>query len=111
MAVTVKNLYEFDPNFDPKKIVKLVGRTNFKKTDTIDLKKVEGLGDKKLTTYVADKEGKSYINTIYDENLQAQVAKDTNTTLSNQQSQQNPDPMSMDGSLFNVKRDEENYFG
>jgi phosphoribosylformylglycinamidine (FGAM) synthase-like amidotransferase family enzyme len=110
MAVTVKNLYEYDPNFDYKKIVKLVGRTNFKQTDTIDLKKVEGLGDKKLTTYVADKEGKSYINTIYDENLQAQVAKDTNTTLSNQQNQQNSDPMSMDGSVWNIARNKENNF-
>ena len=36
MGITVKDLFQYDPNFDPAKIRRLTGKSNYKKTDTVD---------------------------------------------------------------------------
>ena len=43
MAITVKDLFQYDPNFEPAKIRRLTGKTNYKKSDTVDLSRLAAL--------------------------------------------------------------------
>ena len=74
MAITVKDLFQYDANFDPVKIRRLTGKSNFSKNDIVDLSRLAALNDKNLSVFVAKKEGKSFINHIQDDNMKTAVA-------------------------------------
>ena len=61
MAITVKDLFQYDPNFEPAKIRRLTGKTNYKKSDTVDLSRLAALNDKDLSVFAAKKEGKTFL--------------------------------------------------
>ena len=57
MSITVKDLFQYDPNFDNAKLQRLTGKKDYQKTDTINLSRLAGLNDKDLSIFAAKKEG------------------------------------------------------
>lgn len=107
MAITVRDLYQYDENFNYAKIQRLTGKTNFKKTDTVDLSRLAALNDKDLSVFVAEKEGKSFLNSISDDNMRAQVADVAGLNSNQNQNNQNkpiPADIPMDKSVFDYQR-------
>ncbi len=94
MSITVKDLFQYDSNFDPAKIRRLTGKSNFQKTDKIDLSRLSALNDKNLSIFAAKKEGKTFVNSIRDDNMRAQIADASGVTneknpINNQNSNKN----------------------
>ena len=106
MAITVKDLYQYNENFEWAKIQRLTGKSNPEKTDTVDLSRLAALNDKNLSVFVAEKEGKSFLNSISDDNMRTQVADVAG--LNNNQNQNNPVPSSipMGKSVFDYQKPE-----
>lgn len=108
MAITVRDLWLYDPNFDQKKIQYLTGKRDFKKNDTVTLSRVAGLNDKDLSVFVAQKEGKSFVNSIRDDNMRAQIAEasgvgSTKQDKNNKNNKNNvPQVIPMDKSVFDI---------
>jgi len=106
MTFTVKDLFQYDPNFDRAKIQRLTGKNDYQKTDTIDLSRLAALNDKALSIFVAEKEGKSFLNYITDDNMKTQVADATGIVSGgqNQNNQNNyiPANIPMDISVFDL---------
>ena len=42
MSITVKDLFQYDPNFDNAKLQRLTGKKDYQKTDTINLSRLAG---------------------------------------------------------------------
>lgn len=74
MSITVKDLFQYDPNFEQAKIIRLTGKKNYKKNDTVDLSRLAALNDKDLSIFAAKKEGKTFVNYINDDNMRTQIA-------------------------------------
>lgn len=55
MSITVKDLFQYDSNFDQAKIRRLTGKKDYKKSDIIDLSRLAALNDKDLSIFVAKK--------------------------------------------------------
>jgi hypothetical protein len=109
MAYTVQDVYtKFYDRYTERDLQFLTGKKDFKKDTELDPSRVLSFNDENLTGSVAKKEGKSFINSIHDEKLQARIATASNVTLPNQQ---NSDSMSMDGSVWNIAKNKENNFG
>lgn len=106
MAITVKDLFLYDPNFDPVKIRRLTGKTNYEKTDKVDLTKLAALKDKNLSVFVAKKEGKSFLNSVQDDNMRTQIAGAAGIKTNNAQSANVPADIPMDKSVFDYQRTE-----
>lgn len=111
MSITVKDLYQYNPNFDPKDVVILTGKTDFKKDDTIVLSRVTSLNDNDFSIFVAEKEGKSFINTVQDHKKRAELAEAANVDISdrNQKTANMPSAIPMNKSIFDIKKPQENY--
>ena len=103
MAITVKDLFQYDSNFDVVKIRRLTGKTNFKKTDVVDLTQLAALNDKDLSIFVAKKEGQSFLNSITDNNIKMQVADASG--IKNQKDAI-PKDIPMDKSVFDIEKPE-----
>ncbi len=106
MAITVRDLFQYDANFDRAKIERLTGKKDFKKTDTVDLTRLASLNDKDLSVFVAEKEGKSFVNSITDDNMKTQVADAAGlkTENKNNQSANIPANIPMDKSVFDYQK-------
>ncbi len=110
MAITVKDLLQYNANFDPVKIRRLTGKTEFKKSDTIDLTKLIALNDNDLSIFVAKKEGKSFVNSILDDNMRSTVADGAGIKgIKNDNSKQNqnnfiPNNIPMDVSIMDIAK-------
>ncbi|CDE88840.1 unknown [Clostridium sp. CAG:729] len=110
MAITVRDLFQYDPNFDHAKIRRLTGKSNYKKTDNVDLSRLAALNDKGLSVFVAKKEGKSFINSIQNDNMKTQVAdaagiKDKTKNQNNEKGNVAAN-IPMDKSVFDIKKPE-----
>ena len=104
MAITVKDLFQYDANFDPVKIRRLTGKTNYKKTDTVDLSRLAALNDKDLSVFAARKEGKSFLGSIQNDDMRTQVADASG--MNNKQTEKNnniPQVIPMDKSVFDIQ--------
>lgn len=106
MAITVKDLFQYDANFDPAKIRRLTGKTNYEKTDTVDLARLAALNDRNLSVFVAKKEGQSFVNNIQDDNMQIQIADAAGINTNNAQNVNVPAHIPMDKSVFDYQRPE-----
>lgn len=104
MTVTVKDLFLYDANFDPAKIRRLTGKTNYKKTDTVNLSRLAALNDKDLSVFVAKKEGKSFLSSVQDDNMKTQIADASGIKTGNNQTSNIPAYMPMDKSVFDYQR-------
>lgn len=89
MSLTVKDLFQYDSNFDPAKIRRLTGKSDYKKTDTVDLSRLAALNDRDLSIFVAKKEGKSFVKSIQNDNMRAQVSNAAKINDGTQQNSQN----------------------
>ncbi len=89
MSLTVRDLFQYDSNFDPAKIRRLTGKSDYKKTDTVDLSRLAALNDRDLSIFVAKKEGKSFVKSIQNDNTRAQVANAAKINDEKQQNNQN----------------------
>lgn len=112
MGITVKDLFQYDPNFDPAKIRRLTGKSNYKKTDSVDLSRLAALNDKDLSIFVAKKD-RGVINYITDDGMRAQVAGASHVknvksekTDKNEQNNSNVGAIPMDKSIFDIKEKE-----
>ena len=110
MSITVKDLFQYDPNFDKAKIQRLTGKKDYKKTDTVDLSRLAALNDKDLSIFAAKKEGKTFVNYIKDDNMRTQVADASGVKINDekQQSNQNSNNASnipMDKSIFDIEKE------
>ena len=110
MAITVKDLFQYDPNFEPAKIRRLTGKTNYKKSDTVDLSRLAALNDKDLSVFAAKKEGKTFLNSIQDDNMKTQIAdaahiKNEEKTQNNKNNKM-PADIPMDKSIFDIDKQE-----
>ena len=74
MTITVKDLFQYNPNFEPATIKRLTGKTNYKKSDSVDLSRLAALNDKDLSVFAAKKEGKTFLNSIQDDNMRTQIS-------------------------------------
>lgn len=83
MSITVKDLFQYDPNFDKAKIQRLTGKKNYKKSDIIDLSRLAGLNDKDLSIFAVKKEGNSFVNYIQNDNIRLQVADASGIKIDN----------------------------
>ncbi len=109
MGITVKDLFQYDPNFDPVKIRRLTGKSNYKETDTVDLYRLAALNDKNLSIFAAKKDS-GLVNYITDDSMRAQVAeaahvknvKNENVNK-NKQKIYNINTIPMDKSIFDIK--------
>lgn len=107
MAITVKDLFQYDPNFDQAKIRRLTGKTNYKKSDSVDLSRLAALNDKDLSVFAAKKEGKSFLNSIQDDNMRTKIADAAR--IKNEEKTQNnknadtPAGIPMNKSIFDIK--------
>lgn len=52
---------------------RLTGKSNYKKSDIVDLSRLAALNDKDLSVFVAKKEGKTFLNSIQDDNMRTQI--------------------------------------
>lgn len=75
MSITVEDLFQYNPSFDLTKIKYLTGKTDFQEKDTVDLTRLAALNDKNLSIFAAQKEGKSFVNSIKDDNMRTQIAQ------------------------------------
>lgn len=106
MTITVKDLFQYDPNFEPAKIRRLTGKSNYKKSDIVDLSRLAALNDKDLSVFAAKKEGKTFLNSIQDDNMRTQITNAAH--IKNEEKTQNNknDKMSagipMDKSVFDI---------
>ena len=89
MSLTVKDLFQYDSNFDPAKIRRLTGKSDYQKTDTIDLSRLAALNDRNLSIFAAKKEGKSFVKSIQNDNMRAQVSNAAKINDGTQQNSQN----------------------
>ena len=112
MGITVKDLFQYDPNFDPAKIRRLTGKSNYKKTDSVDLSTLAALNDKDLSIFAAKKD-RGVINYITDDGMRAQVADASHVknvknekTNKNEQNNSNAGTIPMDKSIFDIKEKE-----
>lgn len=110
MSITVKDLFQYDPNFDRVEIQRLTGKKDYKKTDTVDLSRLAALNDKDLSIFAAKKEGKTFVNYIKDDNMRTQVADASGVKINDekQQSNQNSNNASnipMDKSIFDIEKE------
>ncbi len=110
MAITVKDLFQYDPNFDQAKIRRLTGKTNYKKSDTVDLSRLAALNDKDLSIFAAKKEGKTFLRAIQNDDMKSQIADAAHikNTDENKKTQNRhvPAHISMDKSVFDVEKPE-----
>ncbi len=112
MGITVKDLFQYDPNFDPAKIRRLTGKSDYKKTDSVDLARLAALNDNDLSIFVARKD-KTVLNYINNDNVRAQVADASHVknvksekTNKNEQNNSNIGAIPMDKSIFDIKEKE-----
>ncbi len=106
MGITVRDLFQYDPNFDSAKIQRLTGKKDYKKTDTIDLSRLAALNDKDLSIFVAEKEGNSFVTSITDDNMRTQVADAAGlkTENKNDRNANIPASIPMDKSVFDYQK-------
>lgn len=109
MSITVKDLFQYDPNFDNAKLQRLTGKKDYQKTDTINLSRLAGLNDKDLSIFAAKKEGRVYVNHIQDDNMRTQIADasgvkidDVNNNMANTNNVTN---IPMDKSIFDIEKE------
>ncbi len=108
MTITVKDLFQYDPNFEPAKIRRLTGKSNYKKSDIVDLSRLAALNDKDLSVFAAKKEGKTFLNSIQDDNMRVQIANAAH--IKNEEKTQNnkndkmPAGIPMDRSIFDIDK-------
>ncbi len=111
MSITVKDLFQYDPNFDKAKIQRLTGKKNYKKTDTIDLSRLAGLNDKDLSIFAAQKEGKTFVNYIQDDNMRTQVSDAAGVKIDgkkeNKSNADNVTNIPTDKSIFDIDKQEQ----
>ena len=111
MSITVKDLFQYDPNFDKAKIQRLTGKKNYKKSDTIDLSRLAGLNDKDLSIFAAQKEGKTFVNYIQDDNMRTQIADASGVKIDdkkeNKSNANNVTNIPMDKSIFDIDKQEQ----
>lgn len=106
MAITVKDLYQYNENFEWAKIQRLTGKNNPKKTDTVDLSRLAALNDKDLSVFVAEKEGKSFLNFVQDDNMKTQIADASGMNTGNNKDTNIPACIPMDKSVFDYQKPE-----
>lgn len=111
MSITVKDLFQYDPNFEPAKIRRLTGKTNYKKSDTVDLSRLAALNDKDLSVFAAKKAGKRFLNSIQDENMRKQIAdashiKNEEGQVNKQNENNAASHIPMDKSIFDIEKQE-----
>lgn len=107
MSITVKEVCaKFD--LSEVELKRLTGKTDFKPNDNIDLSKIESLGNKNLSIWVAEKEGKAFVYNIQDDDMRKQIACDAGIkTEDNAQKNANlPAYIPMDKSVFDYQRPE-----
>lgn len=108
MSITVKDLFQYNPNFDKAKLEYLTGKKNYTKKDIINLSRVVSMNDKDLSVFVAEKEGKSFVNSITDDNMRTQVADASNIkndkVNKNKENTNMPQYIPMDKSVFDIQR-------
>lgn len=108
MAITVKDLFQYDPNFEPAKIRRLTGKTNYKKSDIVDLSRLAALNDKNLSIFAAKKEGKTFLNAIQDDNMRKKISEESH--IKNEDENQNIQnantamSIPMDKSIFDIDK-------
>ena len=108
MTITVKDLFQYDSNFDQAKIRRLTGKKDYKKSDIIDLSRLAALNDKDLSIFVAKKEGKSFVNSIKDDNMRTKIADATGIKTENKQNNQSwniPGNIPMNKSIFTIAQE------
>lgn len=110
MGLTVKDLFEYDINFEPAKIRRLTGKTNYKKNDSIDLLRLAALNDKNLSIFAAKKD-KGVVSYITDDSIRTQVANASNVkdvknknTKENEQKYNNITTIPMKKSIFDINK-------
>lgn len=107
MSLTVRDLFQYDPNFDQAKIRLLTGKKEYKKTDTVDLTRLAALNDKSLSVFAAEKEGKAFVNSIKNDNMRAQVADAAgikNEKNNNNKKDDVPAIIPMEKSIFDIDK-------
>ncbi len=107
MAITVGDIFTRFPNFKPSDMIKLVGSEDYNGRTTIQLSRIAALGNKDLSIFVAEREGKDYTK-ILSENSRKEVneaagIKDETGTAEETQSKQGKIPMDL--SIFNMKQE------
>ncbi len=107
MTITVKDLFQYDPNFPKIKIQRLTGKQDYEKTDTVDLSRLAALNDKDLSIFGAKKDNR-LINYINDDNTRKEVAdashvKNTKNTNENEKNNYNVGNIPMNKSIFDIK--------
>lgn len=106
MAITVRDLYQYNEDFEWAKIQRLTGKNKPKKTDTVDLSRLAALNDKDLSIFVAEKEGKSFLNNIQDDGMRTQIADASGIQTGNNKDVGVPANIPMDKSVFDYQRPE-----
>ena len=55
MSITVKDLFQYDSNFDQAKIRRLTGKKDYKKSDIIDLSRLAALKRQRFINFCCKK--------------------------------------------------------
>ena len=89
-----------------------IRKSNYKKTDSVDLSRLAALNDKDLSIFAAKKD-RGVINYITDDGMRAQVADASHVknvknekTNKNEQNNSNAGTIPMDKSIFDIKEKE-----
>lgn len=106
MSITVMDVYKKFPDFGYEKMKKLTGKSDFEDGDTIQLSRIAAFGDKNLSIFAAEKEGKPFVNTIQDDNMKAQIADASGIKTDNAQNANVPAYIPMDKSVFDYQKPE-----
>ena len=110
MSITVKDLFQYDPNFDKAKLQRLTGKKDYKKNDTVDLSRLAALNDKDLSIFAAKKEGKTFVNYINDDNMRIQIADAAHTNYEEKTQNNKNDKLNVDipkdKSIFEINKNE-----
>lgn len=106
MSITVKDIYKKFPDFSYDKMKRLTGKSEFEENDTIQLSRIAALGDKNLSVFVAEKEGKSFVNTIQNDNMRTQIADASGIKTDDAKNANIPAYIPMDKSVFDYQKQE-----
>lgn len=107
MTITVGAIYSAFPNFDPKDMIKLCnGNENLNGRTVVPLTNIASFGDKNLSIFAAELEGKNYTNLLAkNERIEINSAakvKDTDTAQENEKNLNTDSSIPMNTSIFDV---------
>ena len=107
MTITVGDIYGKFPNFRPEDMIKLCnGNENLNGRTVVPLANIAAFGDKSLSIFAAELEGKNYTNLLaknerVEINSAAKV-KDTDTPQGNENNLNSGSSISMNTSIFDI---------